>query len=641
MLRHRAILDQWNLHYYYDGCVSWSWYYPHHFTPWITDIRGFTNMQMNFELSKPFRPFEQLMAVLPSASRAIVPPSYHSLMTSAESPIIDYYPVDFEQDLNGKQQEWEAVVMIPFTTVERSHARLSHVDRSEWDVPIHKLKKGLMDGVRLDVFFPGFPTLKHILHTARLSKAGVRVFEQSSRGENMLLSLEPQGRPEVREVARALLGSEVWVGWPHLVEAMVVAVETQGIYIDAKGESNCNGFEQQARAIEQQYSGRYGVSVGKTAVVVHACPMSGRKFVMAATKGRITLEKQWHNISQPYALQAIVKDILVEDKQFQQYCSVEELFPPDTTTFMLGNPHYGAQGSVIKIDPEHKGRIQLKFEVPDLAPVVAAQSSSVERYEVGFKAAKQLAMSGHVMSRITGTVYMVRGAREQQTDSASKSNIGLNLKFNKRAEEVCGFTRKVMDGGREDGQWQYSRRCVMVLREYQQRFPEVFDYVAAGNASNDMFHELDVFPGPEGPEQARELVAWLEARPWRRGSSRRSRRRRTCSTCSTCPTSWPAPPSWSPAPPSASSIASSTSERASACPWACVAPSSGCRRPPSRRTTFTTWCLTRRSRAGWRCGAAPDVATASPAPPSSTSASRRAGWWRWGRGGAPGPGRAR
>ena len=39
---------------------------------------------------------------------------------------------------------------------------------------------GLMDGVRLDVFFPGFPTLKHIPHTAKLKASGVRVFEQVS-----------------------------------------------------------------------------------------------------------------------------------------------------------------------------------------------------------------------------------------------------------------------------------------------------------------------------------------------------------------------------------------------------------------------------------------------------------------------------
>lgn len=35
-------------------------------------------------------------------------------MTDAASPVIDFYPVNFETDLNGKQQDWEAVVLIPF-----------------------------------------------------------------------------------------------------------------------------------------------------------------------------------------------------------------------------------------------------------------------------------------------------------------------------------------------------------------------------------------------------------------------------------------------------------------------------------------------------------------------------------------------
>lgn len=35
-------------------------------------------------------------------------------MIDPESPIYDYYPVNFDTDLNGKKQDWEAVVLIPF-----------------------------------------------------------------------------------------------------------------------------------------------------------------------------------------------------------------------------------------------------------------------------------------------------------------------------------------------------------------------------------------------------------------------------------------------------------------------------------------------------------------------------------------------
>lgn len=41
------------------------------------------------------------------------------LMLSEASPIIDFYPPEFEFDMNGKQQDWEAVVLIPFIEEKR------------------------------------------------------------------------------------------------------------------------------------------------------------------------------------------------------------------------------------------------------------------------------------------------------------------------------------------------------------------------------------------------------------------------------------------------------------------------------------------------------------------------------------------
>lgn len=65
-------------------------------------------------MEEPFFPFQQLLAVLPAASKELLPKAYQHLLTQANSPIIDYYPLDFKTDLNGKRQEWEAVVLIPF-----------------------------------------------------------------------------------------------------------------------------------------------------------------------------------------------------------------------------------------------------------------------------------------------------------------------------------------------------------------------------------------------------------------------------------------------------------------------------------------------------------------------------------------------
>ena len=40
-------------------------------------------------------------------------------MLEDSSPVKDFYPLEFETDLNGKLQEWEAVVLIPFIDESR------------------------------------------------------------------------------------------------------------------------------------------------------------------------------------------------------------------------------------------------------------------------------------------------------------------------------------------------------------------------------------------------------------------------------------------------------------------------------------------------------------------------------------------
>ena len=40
------------------------------------DLKGVDKMKFNFELGKPFHPFEQLMGVLPAASMELIPAAY-------------------------------------------------------------------------------------------------------------------------------------------------------------------------------------------------------------------------------------------------------------------------------------------------------------------------------------------------------------------------------------------------------------------------------------------------------------------------------------------------------------------------------------------------------------------------------------
>lgn len=69
--------------------------------------------------------------------------------------------------------------------------------------------------------------------------------------------------------------------------------------------------------------------------------------------------------------------------------------------------------------------------------------------------------------------------------------IGLNLKFAKRNEELLGYSRY-----REDRGWTFSDAAVDILKEFKEKFPTVFDYLAQ-HPSDEVFYEDDLFPNKE------------------------------------------------------------------------------------------------------------------------------------------------
>lgn len=84
----------WVLRYYFQGCPSWTWYYPYHYAPFAADFVDLDQMKIDFDQGKPSRPYEQLMGVLPAASNHAIPEVFHPLMEDEDSEIIDFYPAD-------------------------------------------------------------------------------------------------------------------------------------------------------------------------------------------------------------------------------------------------------------------------------------------------------------------------------------------------------------------------------------------------------------------------------------------------------------------------------------------------------------------------------------------------------------------
>ncbi|KAF3935946.1 hypothetical protein ABW19_dt0200907 [Dactylella cylindrospora] len=117
----------WVLLYYFQGCPSWTWYYPYHYAPFAQDFENIGSLEIKFDLGKPFKPFEQLMGVLPAASKHNIPKAFWPLMTESDSDIIDFYPEDFPIDLNGKKFAWQGVAILPFIDESRLLEAMSRV----------------------------------------------------------------------------------------------------------------------------------------------------------------------------------------------------------------------------------------------------------------------------------------------------------------------------------------------------------------------------------------------------------------------------------------------------------------------------------------------------------------------------------
>ncbi|KAL3518614.1 hypothetical protein ACH5RR_021203 [Cinchona calisaya] len=136
----------WVLKYYFSGVPSWTWFYPYHYSPFASDLKGLTQVNVKFQKGQPLKPFDQLLAVLPPNSGHALPEVYKKLMVDKDSIILDFYPTSFQIDADGKRFMWQAICKVPFIQEDRL---LAETRKAEKELKGHERERNAETADRL------------------------------------------------------------------------------------------------------------------------------------------------------------------------------------------------------------------------------------------------------------------------------------------------------------------------------------------------------------------------------------------------------------------------------------------------------------------------------------------------------------
>ncbi|OWR44090.1 5'-3' exoribonuclease 1 isoform 1 [Danaus plexippus plexippus] len=239
-----------------------------------------------------------------------------------------------------------------FPSIKENHAVEKAVWRHELDVPLHLLKRGMLPDADKDVLYPGFPTMRHLKYKTSIKKCKVKVFDQPSRNENMMLQIVPTATtdPALEELAAKILGQVVWVGWPHLTRAKVLSISNEKIRLHYNNqnpelpyttEHNTGNLHQQwiseRSTIIEHNMNRLGIELGDVKVIIHAVNLRGYKYVIQDGSCMV-MEDQWCSVPCGYAWQAVVCGALAPSAPVK-YRTPLEAYPPGDHVFLLTMGH--------------------------------------------------------------------------------------------------------------------------------------------------------------------------------------------------------------------------------------------------------------------------------------------------------------
>lgn len=536
---------QWVLHYYFDGCVSWNWFFPFHYGPYVSDLAKIdTSEEFPFEMGTPFQPLVQLLAVLPQASKDILPKAFQKLTYIPDSPLIDYFPNEFKTDLNEKIHDYEAIILIPFMDdqllmetfeqykngltseeIERNRFGFHHLLKwseespenpdafdlnrfpnvfdhkifiNQYVLPREIVYKGVRKNVNLNAV-NGFPSFNGIDYSVRMENARIKVFDFGSQNPTMMIDVEKKNYTieSIQLLSKNFTEKIVYINWPLLAEAKLIEIIDNEFKYSKDIKLKITPEELRSAKISSRnhclmMKNKKGIILESVEQMVKVLPLQSQRYII--TGGRIQLHKEWSTTSQYVPIELVIfESSTALYRSLPVYKSLHTIFTKGKSFYLIANPYYGYKATVMKYLAKNN-TVQANVVVssePDFSEIEMEYAYIMsENYytegRVAFIVKRELNLPESVIRRLLGSVLC---SYQTNKGRVKRVNVGLKLKSRHDGQLYCVPGYSCMD----QDEIFFHKNVINILLEYHGKFPHVFQMLI----NHKPIYELDnLFPGP-------------------------------------------------------------------------------------------------------------------------------------------------
>lgn len=548
---------QWVLHYYFNGCVSWSWYYPFYYAPYVSDLAKFDlSVNLNFQRNQPFTPLQQLLAVIPQASKQILPKVFQPLATSSDSPLKEFFPTNVKTDLNEKIHDYEAIILIPFineqalldafkdhesqlTNDERTRNRTGsfyifsysqtpisgHVDerlKEQRNVKLQTLKhdhyvlspEKIFKGIRKDIQLNqviGFPSLNGIRFTVKVSFEKIKLFNYPSKYLNMSILIEqnPERDLELVLKAKERLDDLVYINWPLLSQGKLIEILTpEHRFRLEKGKLKVSEATKEEYGYAKQFSGAYcsemrnkkGIQIERVHIVAKVLPLEAQRYIVKDST--LVNHKEWSKQAKFVPLDLVVFDVPNYRDQ-NPARTLANIFVKGKSFFVTSGVCYGSLADVLKYE-HHANQVEVRVHLttnPSFGEVRNAERSILKdeylsENQLMDLLQREFNLPSDGFRKLLGMAFI---SYTSGNSREKKTNIGLRLRYRSSYQLEDGTSDRFCIPGYSmyrGNDCFYSTEVLEILRQYYEKFPFVFQ-ILCGPKGRESIKIQDLFPQPK------------------------------------------------------------------------------------------------------------------------------------------------